>query len=78
MKVFKYRFSKERSAKEFLERVNKETGGCATHPFSGKKVKLDTKSVLVKGIGSIIFDIKLRDTCDKLCDELGGVRLPSM
>lgn len=76
-KIPNYFFPKEKSAEIFMERVNKETSGCASHPFSGNHAHQDTRFVIVKGVGSNIYDLKLRDTCDKLCNELDGVRMPS-
>ena len=77
VKVFKYLFTSENSAKEFLTRVNKETGGLASHPFCGKNADKDVRSVLVKGVGSTVFDLKLKADCDDICLQLNGWPMPN-
>ena len=72
--AFKYYFPQSVDvARQFLEWVNNETKGCASHPFCAKSASIDTKSVLVKGTGNKHFDMELKAKCDDFCSELGGL-----
>ena len=76
LKVFKYRFTNGSSAEEFLEQVNKKTMGMASHPYCGRCAEVDAMAVIVKGVGSNVFDINLKAECDALCAEYGGWSMP--
>ena len=76
-RVYKYLFTGEITARKFLETVNKSTGGRAFNPFCGKNADKDFKSVWVQGVGSTVFDIRLKAECDTLCNELGGCPVPT-
>ena len=70
--TFKFRFKEAKNAETFVEKINRETEGLALHPFKGEHAEQEHKTVLVKGTGSALFDIKLKDKCIKLCEKLEG------
>ena len=73
-KVFKFRFSTPEDANQFKLHIDKTCGADVRvkNPYIGKGVETDSKTVLVTGTGSIVFDMLIKDRCQEACDRFGG------
>ena len=73
-------FSDERQSEMFYAfAYSQASATCVQHPLTADcRVVRDHKQVLVTGIGSLLFDITLKDVLIKKAEELGGYYLPKV
>lgn len=68
--TFLFKFNEQSKAEKFLNRVNKETEGWAKNLIKGQRITIDKRTVLVRGTGSNIFDMILKNQCEEFCAKL--------
>ena len=73
--TYRFRFSTTEKASKFKSFVDVSCGNRVRvkNPYTGKGVEVDPKLVFVTGTGSAIFDMVLKDQCERECDRLGGI-----